>query len=148
MKLTEHFSWSEATATHQRDPATGLLLPNEPGPAETAALLYAFTQLERVRSLLEQPLHVHSAFRSREVNAAVGGSSDSQHMRGEAVDFVPGNTQLRAAFQLIQRSSIPYDQLIEEAGSWLHISFVARRPRRQALTMRVVNGRAHYEAAV
>lgn len=148
MKLTEHFSWDEATFTHHRDPATGLLLPNEPGPAERAALENTFMRLEHVRQIFLSPLRVHSAFRSPGVNAAAGGRPDSQHMRGEAVDFSVPGWKLRGAFRLIQKSTIPYDQLIEEAGSWIHVSFVGRRsPRLQALTMRVVDGCAKYERA-
>jgi hypothetical protein len=142
--ITDHFTWDEATTTLQRDPKTGLLLPNRPGPQESASLVHTFTELERVRALFGKPVRVHSAFRSAAVNLAVGGSSASQHMKGEAVDFTVIGLDVRSAFVHLVRSAIQFDQLIEE-GSWLHISFVSwRAPRRQALTMRVVDGRARY----
>jgi zinc D-Ala-D-Ala carboxypeptidase len=146
MNLTEHFTMEEATATHQRDAVTGLLIPNEPGPAEREALVNTFKGMELVRSIFGRPVSVHSAFRSHVVNAMVGGSPSSQHEKGEAVDFVVPGVPLRDAFLKILKSDVPFDQLIEEAGAWIHISFVSRRPeRRQALVMRVVSGRAHYE---
>jgi hypothetical protein len=144
--ITDHFTWDEATSTHQRDPRTGLMLPNEPGPQVSASLVHTFSELERVRALFGRPVRVNSAYRSPVVNAAVGGSRQSQHLRGEAVDFVVQGVSVLEAMARLCRSTIPFDQLIEE-GSWLHASFVSwRGPRRQALTMRVVDGRAAYRS--
>ena len=143
--ISDHFSWAEATITLQRDPKTGLLLPNTPDPQASGALVHTFQQMERVRALLgDRAITVHSAYRSPLVNAAVGGAKTSQHMKGEAVDFHVRGLAFVAVATRIAASPLPYDQLIEE-GSWIHISFVSyRRPRRQALIMRVVNGRAAY----
>jgi hypothetical protein len=147
--ISDHFTWEEATVTHQRDPATGLALPNRPSPEASAQLVHTFQEMERVRGLFHKPIIIHSAYRSPAVNAAVGGSGTSQHLWGEAVDFIiPGLTP-REVFKHIRRSGVLYDQLIEEAGSWIHISFVhdGRTPRRQGLTMRIEEGRAKYVAA-
>lgn len=147
--ISDHFTWEEATVTHQRDPATGLVLPNQPDPEASAQLVHTFQEMERVRALLDKPIRVQSAYRSPEVNRAVGGAEKSQHTLGEAVDFVVPGLTIREVFQRIRQSSIQYDQLIEEAGSWVHISFVhgGRAARRQGLTMRIENGRARYVAA-
>lgn len=145
--LTQHFTWSEATVTHQRDPKTGLLLPNDPTPEARAALVRTFTAMEEVRSILGgRAINIHSAYRSPEVNRAVGGAPSSQHMRGEAVDFSVSGMGVREVFGVLRASGLPFDQLIEEAGTWVHVSFTAK-PRGQALTMRVVGGRATYQAA-
>ena len=147
--ISDHFTWEEATVTNQRDPATGLALPNKPGPEESANLVHTFQEMEKVRALLGKPILVHSAYRSPEVNKAVGGAAHSQHMQGEAVDFsVPGLT-IREVFKRLRPSTINYDQLIEEAGTWVHISFVhgGRSARRQGLAMRVMNGKATYVPA-
>lgn len=63
-------------------------------------------------------------------------NSDSQHMRGEADDFIaPRFGRPLMVCRAIEASRIPYDQLIYEYGGWCHISFVAHRePRRQVLT--------------
>lgn len=147
-KISEFFTWEEALVTNQRDPKTGLVLSNQPGPETAAQLVHTFQRMDGVRGLLGKPVRVHSAYRSPAVNAAVGGSPTSQHCGGQAVDFsVPGLT-VREVFGKL-RGAVEYDQLIEEAGTWVHISFVhdARTPRRQALTMTVKDGKAHYAAA-
>lgn len=144
--ISEHFLWDEATITTQRDPVTGLTLANEPDAESGARLVYTFENMERVRSACgDRGVIVHSAYRSPLVNVRVGGSPTSQHMRGEAVDFHVAGLTVPETFELLRRSTVPYDQLIEEAATWVHVSFTRNTPRRKALTMRVVNGRAKYE---
>jgi len=144
-KISENFGWAEATWTTQRDPATGLLLDNEPGPEEAARLVYTFQCMEDVRSYFGRPIIVHSAYRSPLVNERVGGNPKSQHMRGEAVDFHVAGIPVVQAFESLLSSALVWDQAIEEAGTWLHMSFVRGTPRRQALRMRIVDGKAKYE---
>jgi hypothetical protein len=137
--ISDHFTWAEATTT-----STGL--PNEPDPAASAALAHTFSEMERVRAKLGgRAITVHSAYRSPAVNAAVGGVETSQHRRGEAVDFHVAGLSVPETVKLLAASDLPFDQLIEEAQTWVHISFTSRRaPRRQALTMRIVDGRKQY----
>ncbi|WKZ60802.1 MAG: D-Ala-D-Ala carboxypeptidase family metallohydrolase [Cyclobacteriaceae bacterium] len=53
-----------------------------------------------------------SGYRSPLVNAAVGGSSTSDHMTGRATDFsVPGMTPNEVA-EALKKSGLPFDQLI------------------------------------
>jgi len=145
-RISDHFTWDEATITLQRDPATGLTLPNQPDPDTATRLVHTFQQMEKVRALLGKPIVVHSAYRSPAVNAAVGGAKQSQHMRGEAVDFHVADLTIRETFEQLRRSDLRFDQLIEEAATWVHVSFNYAGPQRhQALTMRIVDGRAHYE---
>lgn len=147
MNITDHFTWAEATVTHQRDPRTGLALPNVPGDEAKAALVRTFAAMEEVQRVLgDRHVLIHSAFRSPAVNQAVGGAAKSQHMRGEAVDFSVRGMPVPEVFKALRASGLAYDQLIEEAGTWVHASFTAK-PRGQALTMRVVDGRATYQVA-
>jgi hypothetical protein len=44
---------------------------------------------------------------------------------------------------LIRRSAIPYDQLIDEFGKWVHVSYTPT-PRRQVLIARYVGGKTIY----
>lgn len=143
--VSEHFSWAEATFTSQRDPRTGLTFANTPGPEEMRNLVHTFKMMEEVRALFGKPIMVHSAYRSPLVNFAVGGAVTSQHMRGQAVDFHVLNVDVVPAFEEIRMSSLPFDQLIEEAATWIHVSFIEGTPRRQALRMRVQDGKAKYE---
>jgi hypothetical protein len=146
-RISPHFTWAEAVITAQRDPATGLLLANSPTGSEVEALEYTFRHgMEQVRGICgDRPIMVHSAFRSPLVNARVGGSPRSQHMRGEAVDFHVSGISVVDAWELIRAAPLDFDQLILETETWVHVSFVRLpTPRRQVLRMGIVDGRAVY----
>jgi hypothetical protein len=130
--ISEHFTWAEATVTTQRD-ASGAILANNPDPESARRLVHTFAcGMESVRSLFHRPISVHSGYRSPQVNAAVRGSINSQHMRGEACDFHVHGFSIRKAFEIIARSNVRYDQLLEE-GTWIHVSFLSDGvPRRDA----------------
>ncbi len=135
MKLTENFSLQEMTVSEigQRRG-----LDNTPNATEIANLVRTAGLLEQVRALINKPIIVNSAFRSKAVNDAVGSKDTSQHRIGCAADIrVPGMTP-REVVEACIKANIGYDQIIEEFGSWTHISVPdspARPPRRQALTI-------------
>ena len=89
--------------------------------------------LDPIRELWGKPIGVNSGFRSRELNRAVGGSSASQHLRGEAADITTGSVYgNRKLFELIQASGIEFDQLIDENNyRWLHVSYKAKGGNRK-----------------
>lgn len=66
---------------------------------------------------------------------------DSQHMRGEACDFIaPRFGAPFAVCRAIEASTVRFDQLIYEGG-WAHVSFVDyRTPRRSILTWKKGQG--------
>lgn len=82
--------------------------------------------LEPVRKHFNQPVIIHSGYRSPAVNRAVGGSATSDHCHGRAVDFhVKGFTNYDVACWI--EKNLKYHQLILEhfvAGSpnsgWVH----------------------------
>jgi zinc D-Ala-D-Ala carboxypeptidase len=135
VKLTENFSLQEMTVSEigQRKG-----LDNTPNATEIANLVRTAGLLEQVRKLINKPIIVNSAFRSKAVNDAVGSRDTSQHRIGCAADIrVPGMTP-REVVEACIAANIGYDQIIEEFGSWTHISVPdspARPPRRQALTI-------------
>ena len=79
---------------------------------------------------------VNSAFRSKQVNDAVGSKDTSQHRVGCAADIrVPSMTPDEVVRAVIA-SDLGYDQVIREFDRWTHISIPneeARSPRKQAL---------------
>ena len=85
------------------------------------------TLLEPVRNQFG-PVIIHSGFRSAAVNAKIGGSKSSQHMRGEAADFhCPGATLEHVMRWIVVESGLHYGQVILEghtAGepTWIHLS--------------------------
>lgn len=127
MNLSEHFTLDEFTSTIHRN------IDNEAPPAMLKQLVATAIALEGVRNLLQAPITVNSAYRSPDLNKAVGGALKSQHMKGEAVDFTAQAFGTAAQIvNAIKNSAIPYDQLILEYDKWVHISF-SEKPRKQAL---------------
>jgi len=131
MKITEHFNTEELTRTD-----TGL--ENKPDPTSFSNLYdLCFEVLEPVRKLLSDyskkiiRIKINSGYRSEEVNKAVKGKRNSQHLAGQAADFVPVGIMLTSAFKLIKESNIPFDQMILYNG-FIHISH-SKNPRRQPI---------------
>ncbi|MFF2048857.1 D-Ala-D-Ala carboxypeptidase family metallohydrolase [Stenotrophomonas bentonitica] len=137
MQLTANFSLAELTVTD-------LNMPNVPNEAEVASLRsLAEMILQPLRDALGKPVRVNSAFRSEAVNRAVGGTATSQHRLGQAADIhVPGMTSVEVA-KTIVALGLPFDQVIEEFGSWVHVSYGPRR-RRQQLTAVKRSGKTVY----
>jgi zinc D-Ala-D-Ala carboxypeptidase len=131
MNLSPHFTLDEMTVSQT---AARKGLDNTPSEAVIAKMRKTAQGLEGVRIVLGgAPIIISSGYRSPAVNAAVGGARVSQHLTGEAVDFTsPRFGSVVDVFTAIRRSGIKYDQLIQEFGSWVHISF-SDSPRGQAL---------------
>lgn len=116
VKLGKYFNLAELTHTN-----TGL--PNVPTGKSLENLQYLVASV--LDPLREQvgPLIVTSGFRSPEVNAAVGGSSSSQHMVGSAADLVPAAASMGDLTSALR--SLPVDQVITYYDSnHIHISAV------------------------
>lgn len=133
LNLSEHFLLEEAVVTKHTD------LDNIPPASILNTIQHTAKMMEVVRSCLgNRPIRINSWYRSPEVNARVGGAFNSQHLRGEAVDFVcPSYGTPYEVAQLLSadRDLLMFDQLIYE-HSWVHISFVIPPtiPRLQVLT--------------
>ena len=130
MQLSEHFSLEELTHTDHRT------LDNTPTDAELANLVRLANFLEVVKAVLGgKPIVINSAFRSAQVNAAVGSKDTSQHRTGCAADIrVPGMTP-DEVIKSIRAADIEFDQAIREFDRWTHISIPAEgvAPRKTAL---------------
>ena len=130
-QLTEHFTLAELTTTDHRE------FDNTPNELEKQNLIRLAKLLEQVKSTLGgKPIMVNSAFRSKQVNDAVGSKDSSQHRLGCAADIrVPGVTPDQVVRTVIA-AKLPYDQIIREFDRWTHISVPnvpVSVPRGQAL---------------
>ena len=130
-QLTKHFSLEELTFTSHRE------FDNTPNDVEIANLTRLAEFLEKVKTVFNnKPIMINSAYRSKQVNDAVGSKDTSQHRLGCAADFrVPGMTPDQVV-KTILGSNLEYDQLIREFDSWTHISITNTmdgKPRKQAL---------------
>jgi len=117
MNLSPNFTLEELTVTDHRE------FKNEPNPSEIANLQRLAKLLEQVKVAIgNKPVMVNSAFRSKQINDAVGSKDTSQHRLGCAADIrVPGvapNDVVKA----IIAAKLPFDQLIREFDRWTHIS--------------------------
>lgn len=134
MKLSPHFSLAEATASEK---AKFLGVDNFPDQASLERMKYTALKMEVVRQILgDHPIKVNSWYRGVEVNKAVGGVPNSQHAKGEAVDFTApffGNPREVALELQKNKDLLGYDQLILEP-TWVHISFTSGKPRGNDLT--------------
>lgn len=134
--MGKYFSRAELCASTTAKAAE---LDNTPPPAVAVKLDNLITHcLDPIREAWGKPLRVTSGFRCPVLNRAVGGTIDSQHVKGEAADITTGNADdNRRLFDRIRAkdSGLAYDQLIYE-GEWVHISYRAAGNRRAALIKR------------
>lgn len=133
VQLTAHFSLEELTRSSYAirqgiDNST-----NDPDVLANLGMLAA--ALERVRTVLALPIHVDSGYRCPAVNKGVGGSKDSDHMKGLAADIICpafGSPREIAEALVAQKEFVGYNKLIQE-GNWLHVAF-SDAPRYEVLT--------------
>lgn len=121
--MAEFFTKSELTRS---DTAQTLKIDNTPTPEALAALdALMWNVLDPIRRMWGKPIIVNSGYRCPKLNAAIGGSATSQHMKGEAADITAGDpTKNKELFDMIAQSAIPFDQLIDEKNyRWIHVSY-------------------------
>lgn len=131
MMLTPNFSLEELTVTDHRE------FDNTPNDMEKNNLNRLAALLEQVKEVLGgKPIMVNSAFRSKQVNDAVGSKDTSQHRLGCAADIRVSGMTPDAVVRAVIASGIPFDQIIREFDRWTHISVPNQpgtTPRKQAL---------------
>ena len=122
IQLTQHFSLDELTTTNKvkykdKNYKYGLQKITQMN------ILAHFA--EQVRLVVGCPMKITSGIRCEELNAVVSGSKTSQHLKGEAIDFIPTKIKIKTAFDKIRKSNLEFGQLIiEKSGGseWIHIS--------------------------
>ena len=123
MRMTEHFDLVELTRSAT---ATRLGLMNVP-PQTAVGNLRNLCQkvLEPLRQHLGKPIIVTSGYRSKELNKAVGGVENSQHLVGEAADLRIESEKQGREWMVWIMDNCEFDQLILERNAkatWLHVS--------------------------
>ena len=124
MQLTNNFSLEELTITN-----TGL--KNNPNKEQIANLdKLSENILQPLRDHFRVPIHISSGFRTIEVNKAIKGAKNSDHLKGMAVDIDQPSTSRvtnKMIFDWI-RENLKFRQLISEFGTednpgWIHVSY-------------------------
>jgi hypothetical protein len=120
VNLSEHFTLEEMTHS---EIGARKGYDNTPNEKEIANLRRLCGLLEKVKEVIgNKPVFINSGFRSKQVNDAVGSKDSSQHRLGCAADIrVPGMTPKQIISACIL-ARLPYDQIILEFDSWVHIS--------------------------
>jgi hypothetical protein len=151
MKLSEHLSLSEVVRSES---AKRRGISNMPTEAHIANFkLLAEKVFQPIREHFRCPIHISSGYRSKELNAAIGGSLTSQHCQGEAIDIdmdgTPNGVTNRMVFDYI-KDNLEFDQLIYEFGDannpdWVHVSYESSgKQRKQILKAVRNNGKTSY----
>ena len=126
--VTMHFTMEELYAS---DTAKRLGINNKPSVQQMINIVYlAAYVLEPLRVAMGEPIPIGSGFRCQQLNKAVGGVSNSQHLTGQAADLcIDGDIKKGKRWFNYIKDHLPFDQLIWEhnpkTGSyWVHVSFV------------------------
>lgn len=90
--------------------------------------------LQPIRDKIKKPMIITSGYRCPALNKAVNGVSNSQHLKGQAVDFHINGMSIKDTIEFIVKTGVPFDQLIDER-SWVHISYRKGNNRRQVLKL-------------
>jgi hypothetical protein len=90
-------------------------------------------------------INITSGYRCTQLNKAIGGSSTSQHCKGQAIDIQVQGYTTEQVYVSIKNSGILFDQLIQEFDSWVHISYLSKNNRKQKLRAIKINGKTIYK---
>ena len=126
MKISKNFTLEELTASAT---AKAKGISNNPGQTDLVNLCgLVHNVLQPLRNWWGKEVKIGSGYRSLALNRAVGGVSNSQHMKGEAADLcIDGDIQKgKSWFQYIKQHC-EFDQLIWEHNAkgtyWVHVSY-------------------------
>ena len=134
MKISKHISWKEATYSRTGERQG---LDNTPNEEQINCMKEVAENLfEPLREWVGGPIKINSFFRGEPVNTAIGGSTRSKHMKGQAIDIDDtfGHKTNAEMFRYI-RENLDFDQMIWEFGdnenpNWVHISYVSKAENR------------------
>jgi hypothetical protein len=151
MKLSENLSLSEIIRSESAKRKGVSNMPTEEHIANLKVL--AEKVFQPIRENFRVPILISSGYRSKELNAAVGGSLTSQHCSGEAIDIdmdgTPHGVTNADVFNYI-KDKLEFDQIIAEFPKngnpdWVHVSYkVKGSNRKQVLVAKKINGKTTY----
>lgn len=133
--LSEYFSEREMTKSHTAERHG---FNNQPNAEQLQNLRYLCLKvLDKVREKFGA-FTVSSGFRSKALNFFIGGSKNSQHMKGQAADFEIFGVDNLKVYNWI-KDNLVYDQLILEHyeegvpnSGWIHVSYSLNKNRKKA----------------
>ena len=132
--ISKHISYKEGVNSTT---ATRRGIDNTPDDEQLTNMeLVADEIFEPLRIYVGGPIKINSFFRSPELNTAIGGSSKSQHCKGQAIDIDDtfGRMSNAEMYHWI-KDNLDFDQMIWEFGdddnpAWVHVSYVSPEDNR------------------
>ena len=128
-QISLNFTYSEFTASRI---AEGLHIDNNI-PSEYVRLnIHALVTLllQPLRTACGHALKVNSGYRCKTLNGLVGGSDNSQHMKGQAAD-IASDAPIRLARVVIDKD-LDFDQMILYPN-FIHLSYTLDRANRKQI---------------
>ena len=132
--ISEHISYKEGVYSIT---ATRKGIDNTPGDDQLHFMeIIAEKVFEPLRKWVGGPIKINSFYRCSELNKAIGGSTTSQHCKGQAMDI--DDTFHRATNAEMYhwiKQNLEFDQMIWEFGDddnpdWVHVSYVSEEENR------------------
>ena len=146
--LCKNLSLAEATYS-----ATALRkgIVNEPTVSHLISLKAVANNIfQPCRNHFGKPLRVTSGYRSKELNKAIGGSNNSQHSKGEALDMQSTSGYTNCELFMYIKDHLTFDQLIGEFPdnvgefAWVHCSYKEEGNRGEVLIAYKEDGKTKY----
>jgi zinc D-Ala-D-Ala carboxypeptidase len=134
MRLSKNFVLSEITRSNT---AKRLGIDNGPNKNHLRSIQRLITNLIQPMRDALGPIRISSGYRNPNVNRAIGGSTKSQHCKGEALDLQfwdDGKISNKKLYDWVLSSNVEFDQMINEFDfAWIHISLKKEGNRNQVL---------------
>ena len=119
LKLSQNFTLAELVATsHPRlqDTPTLAVIQN----LQKLCVLV----LQPLRDAIGRPVYINSGYRSKRLNARVGGVLNSRHLQGKAADIHCDNLEYaKVIFDILKQNPNVDKAIIEQKGrsTWVHV---------------------------
>ena len=148
--ISKHISYKESvysTTALRRN------IENKPNEEQLANMkLIGEKIFEPLREYVGGPIKINSFFRGADLNKAIGGSTRSQHCKGQAMDIDDTfGYKTNAQMYSFIKENLDFDQMIWEFGNddnpnWVHVSYVSPEKNRQVcLQAYKQNGKTKYK---
>ena len=147
--ISKHISYKEGVHSNM---AIRKGIDNTPNDEQLNNMeLIAEKVFEPLREWVKGPIKINSFFRSPKLNTAIGGSSKSQHCKGQAIDIDDtfGKATNAEMYNWI-KYNLDFDQMIWEFGdddnpNWVHVSYVSTdKNRNRCLKAYKEDGKTKY----
>ena len=147
--ISKHISYKEgvySTTALRRN------IENKPNEEQLANMkLIGEKIFEPLREYVGGPIKINSFFRGADLNKAIGGSTRSQHCKGQAMDIDDTfGYKTNAQMYDFIKHNLDFDQMIWEFGdddnpNWVHVSYVSPDKNRNiCLKAYKQNGKTKY----